>query len=53
MKTSAIDLKISQILNKMGKAMPEVRRQVEVYERNVKLGLHTKPPRLASKFKNV
>lgn len=34
MKTSGIDLKILQILKKMEKAMPEIRRQVEVYERN-------------------
>lgn len=53
MKSPNIDVQISQILKKMAIAMPEVKRQVEVYERNTKLGIHTKPPRVAPKFKNI
>jgi|JI61114DRNA_FD_contig_61_1305400_length_493_multi_1_in_0_out_0_1 hypothetical protein len=35
-KPSNVDFYISHILKMMEKAMPEIRRQVEVYEINVK-----------------
>jgi hypothetical protein len=37
-KLSLIDKQISYLLSQMGKAMPEVRRKVQVYEDNLKPG---------------
>jgi len=53
MQSSDIDLRISQILKKMEKAMPEIRRQVEVYESKIRLGINVTPPSVPPKFKNV
>lgn len=52
MKTS-IDKQISFLLKQMEKAMPEIRRQVEVYERNVKTGKDIKTPQITTQFKHV
>lgn len=52
-KPSNVDFYISHILNMMEKAMPEIRRQVEVYENNVKKGSQIKKPKVSPQFKNV
>ncbi len=39
-------------LKQMGKAMPLVRKQVAVYEKNVALGKNQKNPIIAPQFKN-
>jgi len=48
---SGIDLKIINMLKAMEKAMPEIRRQVEVYERSLKHGIDLIPQGSASKIK--
>lgn len=40
-------------LNQMEKAMPVVKKQVAVYEKNVALGKSQKNPAVAPQFKNV
>ena len=52
-KSSNVDDYISQILIMMEKAMPEIKRQVEVYEKNIKKGVDIKYPKISPQFKNV
>ena len=40
-------------LKQMEKAMPDVRQQVALYEKNVRLGKDQKKPCIAPQFKNV
>lgn len=40
-------------LEQMKKAMPTVKEQVAVYEKNLKLGKNQKKPAVAPQFKNV
>ncbi len=49
---STIDKQIAYLLKQMGKAMPEVRRQVEVYEKNLK-SVKIKTPKIGQEFKHV
>ncbi len=37
----------------MEKAMPEINRLVEVYEKNIKMGIQVKNPRISPQFNNV
>jgi hypothetical protein len=52
-KSSEIDVYLTQILKMMEKAMPEIKRQVEVYEKNIKMGIQVKNPRISPQFNNV
>jgi hypothetical protein len=45
--------RIQFALKQMEKAMPAVKIQVAVYERNIKLGKNQKKPPIAPQFKNV
>ncbi len=49
----SIDKQISFLLKQMEKAMPEVRRQVEVYEKNLKTGKVIKSLQVTTQFKHV
>ena len=40
-------------LKQMKKAMPVVKQQVAVYEKNIRLGKDQKKPTIAPQFKNV
>jgi len=40
-------------LKQMEKAMPNIRAQVALYEKNVRLGKDQKKPSIAPQFKNV
>lgn len=44
--------RVNTTLRQMKKVMPKVKKQVEVYERNIALGLGQKKPKTASQFKN-
>lgn len=44
--------RVNPTLRQMKKVMPKVKKQVEVYERNIALGLDQKKPKTASQFKN-
>ncbi len=37
----------------MEMAMPEIKRQVEVYEKNIKKGIQIKYPRISPQFNNA
>jgi len=37
----------------MRKAMPEIKRQIEVYEKNLQSGNQVKSPKIAAQFGNV
>ncbi len=52
-ESSTIDKQIAHLLKQMEKAMPEVRRQVEVYEKNLKAGNINKSPQIAPQFKHA
>lgn len=45
--------RVAQILENMRKAMPEIKRQVAVYEKNVRSGKQNKSPKVAAQFRNV
>ena len=51
MKIATIDEQISFLLKQMENAMPEVRRQVKVYEKNIKSGKVVKSTQIATQFK--
>ena len=40
-------------LKQMEKAMPNVKQQVALYEKNIRLGKDQKTPSIAPQFKNV
>ncbi len=44
--------RVNRLLEKMRTAMPEVERQVMVYEKNVKAGKQQKLPTIAPQFRN-
>ncbi len=50
--SSVIDKQIAFLLQQMEKAMPEVRRQVQVYEKSISAGKAIKSHPLAHQFKN-
>ena len=45
--------RVAKILEQMRTAMPEIKQQVAVYERNVKMGKNNKTPKVAPQFRNV
>jgi hypothetical protein len=45
--------RIQFALKQMEKAMPVVRQQVAIYEKNLRLGKNQKNPTIAPQFKNV
>lgn len=45
--------RVQFVLKQMKKAMPIVKEQVAVYEKNLKLGKNQKSPTVAPQFKNV
>lgn len=45
--------RIKFVLEQMEKAMPAVKKQVAVYEKNLALGKNQKRPVIAPQFKNV
>lgn len=49
----SIDKQITFLLKQMEKAVPEIRRQVEVYEKNLKTGKAGKSPQIITVFKHV
>ena len=51
--SSTTDKQIAFLLTQMEKAMPEVRRQVEVYERNLKAGKIIKATQIITQFRHV
>ncbi len=52
-KSSNTEQRITHILQQMRKAMPEIRRQIEVYEKSIKSGNQIVPPKVVQQFKNV
>jgi len=52
-KGSKTEQRIAHTLQQMRKAMPEIKRQVEVYEKSLKAGTHITSPKVAPQFKNV
>jgi hypothetical protein len=45
--------RIQYALEQMKKAMPTIKKQVAVYEKNIALGKNQKEPAIAPQFKNV
>ncbi|MDR3680164.1 MAG: hypothetical protein P4L41_09375 [Flavipsychrobacter sp.] len=52
-KVSKTEQRVAHTLEQMRKAMPEIKRQVEVYEKSVKSGTQIKSPKVAPQFRNV
>ncbi len=52
-KSSNTEQRIGTILERMGKVMPEIKRHIEVYEKNMKSRKQTQYPKIAPQFKNV
>ena len=51
--SSTIDKQIAFLLAQMDRAMPEVKRQVEVYEKNLKAGKIIEASQVNTQFKHV
>ena len=52
-KLSHTEQRVAHILERMRKAMPEIKRQIEVYEKSVKAGNLIKSPKIPAQFRNV
>ena len=52
-RSSDTEQRIAQILARMREAMPEIKRQIEVYEKNIKSGKLIKSPKIPAQFRNV
>jgi hypothetical protein len=52
-KPSNTELRVARILEGMRKAMPEIRRQIEVYEKSIKSGTVIKSPKATVQSRNV
>lgn len=51
--SSNTEKRVAHILEGMRKAMPEIKRQIKVYERNLRGGNHNKSPKVMVHSKNV
>ncbi len=47
------EVRVMRILEQMRTAMPEIKRQVMVYEEKVKTGKQNKSPKAAPQFRNA
>ena len=52
-KPSNTEGRIAHILEGMRTAMPEIKRQIEVYEKSIKSGKQVKSPKIAPQLRNV
>ena len=52
-KVSNTEQRVAHILEKMETAMPEIKRQIAVYEKSIKSGKQVKSPKTAPQFRNV
>jgi hypothetical protein len=52
-KSSNTEQRVARILEGMRKAMPEIKRQIEVYEKSIKSGNHIKSPKVTVQSRNV
>jgi len=52
-QSSNTEKRVAHILERMRKAMPEIKRQIEVYEKNLQSGNQVKSPKIAAQFGNV
>lgn len=48
-KYSNTDVRVADILKRMQKAMPEIKRQIEVYNKRIKSGSRLKSPTAISR----
>jgi hypothetical protein len=51
-KPSNTERRVADLQERMRKAMPEIKRQIAVYEKNIKSG-NLKSPKPAPQFRNV
>ena len=52
-KSSNTEQRVAHILKEMSKALPEIKRQVQVYERSLKSGASIKSPKVTVHSRNV
>lgn len=52
-KSSNTEQRVAHILERMRKAMPEIRRQIEVYEKSIQSGNKIKSPKVTVHSGNV
>ncbi len=52
-KSSNTEQRIAHILEGMRKAMPEIKRQIEVYEKSIQSGNQIKSPKVSVQSRNV
>ncbi len=52
-KSSDTEQRVAHILEQMRKAMPEIKRQIAVYEKSIKYGTQIKSPITTATSRNV
>jgi hypothetical protein len=52
-KASNTEKRIEHILEQMREAMPEIKRQIAVYEKSIKTGSSAKSPKVVAPSRNV
>ncbi len=52
-KGSKTEELVALMLERAEKAMPEVKRQIAIYEKSIKTGTQITSPKVAPQFKNV